>query len=150
MFPQEHPSQQQPAEPPMGKGHGRRSPPARRECLLPSLLCSPQGRGSLCPQNRSGLWCLCAPVAPGLGVMHSPHGSEACPPHCLIVKPIKGGCLFLLASSKGPGTSPASEGCLGAGGPVFQTYLLVPQCLYPRGHLLYHPLLAAHPLTCLC
>lgn len=87
------------------------------------------------------------PVAPALGVMaQSPWFS---PSYCLIVKPIKGAVYFCWHLARILGPALLLKDALGAGGPVFQIYLLVAQCIYAQGHLLYHPLLVEHPLTCL-
>lgn len=99
----------------------------------PRAAVQPPGKRLLVPPKSSGLWCLCAGRVTGPASSTGagwdgtvPMGSETCPPHCLIFKPIKRGCLFLLASSKDPGASPASEGCLGGWGPSFSNTVISP------------------------
>lgn len=113
---------------PHGEGTWHKIPTSWEGMAAPSLLCSPQGRGSLVPKIKWSVVPLAGwqvlPVAPGLGVVAQ--SLWLSPSHCLIVKPIKGGCLFLLASSKSPGASPASEGCLGDWGPSFSNIFISP------------------------
>jgi len=128
VFPHKQPSQQQQAQPPVGRGRSGRSPPAGRGRRPPGSRL-PASLSAGASEIKSGPWCVRAGGVTGpAGSTGDGHNGTSprlggLPPRCLTVT----ACLFVPASNENPGDQPASEGCF-AGLSVREINLLKGSC----------------------